>query len=95
MAPTAQPLPQEADLARLNGVSVTFERINSWRQDSEPKPGTPVYQNTPESDVLPPETGMVLDHSWSEVPVSNGDRCGLYHGQVLTVRFDEKIQRRD
>lgn len=66
-------------------VACRVEAVISWGQRAEPKPQTPIYQNTPETDVVPPETGIVLSHDWSEVPASATDRVGIYLGNNLVL----------
>lgn len=56
------------------------ERIRSWGERVGPERGMMIYQNTPDDDNPPAETGVVLDHSWRSMPVSSGDRRGIYLG---------------
>lgn len=58
--------------------------VVSFARRAEPKPGTPIYQNTLETDNPP---GFHLDHNWRELPVSAWDTVGIYlgHGLVLVV----------
>lgn len=72
-------------------IVVKVEKVRGWRGD-EPKPQTAVYQNTPEDDNPPVESGIVLDHSWREVPVSPDDRVGIYlgGGLVVTAKYGQR-----
>ena len=76
---------------RLPGpVRCNIEVVGGWGQRVEPRPQTPIYQNTRDGDNLPKEAGMFLDHSWRESPVSTADRVGIYlgFGLVATVTLD-------
>lgn len=65
-------------------IKCTVKRVRGWRQRSEPKPQTAIYQNTPETDDIS-ESGVVLDHNWSEEPASAYDCVGIYLGSGLVA----------
>ena len=67
----------ELSQADTAGVRCVVEKVGEWGQRVEPKSQTPIYQNTPETDNPP---GFPMDHSWRELPVSAGDRVGIYLG---------------
>ncbi len=69
----------------VDDIVVKVVRVQSWGQRQEPKPQTAIYQNTPEGDDPPKESGIVLDHSWRESPSSAGDMVGIYLGGGLVV----------